>query len=77
MWVRFLTDTEGSKRGDVVFTEDNVIGQELIDQGIVAQCLGPNGVAFGEAAPEDVQAVLDAEAQQEALKESLSEGGDN
>lgn len=59
MWLRFLRDTEGgSLRGQVVYTEDFAVGQQLVDDGTCARCLGPDGVAFGEAAPEDVEAIL-------------------
>lgn len=76
MWVRFLKDTEGGAlKGQVVWTDDDVVGQELIDDGTVARCTGPDGVAFGEAAPEDVQATIEAE---EKIKtESSLEGGEN
>lgn len=68
MWLRFLRDTDGgSLRGQVVFTDDFTIGQQLIDDGTCARCLGPAGVAFGEAAPEDVQAILDADKLREGV----------
>lgn len=76
MWVRFLKNTEGGAlKGQVVWTDDDVVGQQLVDEGTVARCTGPDGVAFGESAPEDVQAAIDAE---EKIKSEISlEGGDN
>lgn len=61
MWVRFLKDTEGSHRGDVLWTDDDIVGQQLVDAGIVGRCLGPDGVSFGEGTPEDVQVQINAE----------------
>ncbi len=64
MWVRFNYDFEGSKQYDVVWSEDDNAAQKLIDAGHVVRCTGPDGVAFAEAAPEEVQEQL----RQEALK---------
>jgi hypothetical protein len=68
MWVRFLQDIEGSHKGDVLWTDDDVTGQQLVDDGIVARCTGPDGIAFGESTPEDVQATIEAEERQKTMK---------
>lgn len=62
MWVRFNQEYYGNPLHSVVEVGPDD-GQQLIDDGIVTRCTGPDGIAFGEAAPEDVQRVLDQEQQ--------------
>ncbi len=64
MWVRYNYDHDGAKQYDVLWSDDDVSAQKLIDDGHAVRCTGPDGVAFAEATPEAVQEQL----RQEALK---------
>ncbi|MCG3204069.1 MAG: hypothetical protein KCHDKBKB_00772 [Elusimicrobia bacterium] len=64
MWVRFNQEYMGNPLHSVVEVGP-AEGQEMIDSGLVTRCTGPDGIAFGEAAPEDVQKVIDLDQEQE------------
>lgn len=70
MWVRYVKNIDGARRGDVIWTDDDDLGEELIDDGAVVRCTGPDGRAFGEVAPEDVTATIQRE---EELKSERSQ----
>ena len=54
MWVRYLKNKPGIPRNSVSWFEDDTEAITLIKQGDVARVIGPNGVSFEEAAPEDM-----------------------
>lgn len=64
MWLRYNHDTPVHKQYDVVWTDDDNAGQKDIDLEEAVRCTGPDGVAFAEAAPEEIQEQL----RQEDLK---------
>lgn len=56
MWVRFNRElSKGEPKGGVVWAEDDDLAQQMIDSGLLTRCTGPDGKAFGEAFPEDVE----------------------
>lgn len=60
-WVKFVKEFAGNKIGWVVDVEDPVKADKLVKDKKVVRCLGPDGVIFEEAAPEDIQKLLDSE----------------
>jgi len=61
VWLRFIKNTVENKIGDVVWVEDDEVGQKHIDAKEAGRCTGPDGVSFEEAAPEDIEAQIKAE----------------
>jgi hypothetical protein len=58
-WLRFLKKHGSLVKGDILWTDDDKTVDKLTKSNnhkdpIAVQCLGPDGVAFGEASPEDV-----------------------
>jgi len=68
MWLRFNKDYEGWPKHGIVWVEDQKVAQKLVDDGICVRCTGPDGVAFGEASPEDVEAVKKAQSKKPSKK---------
>lgn len=54
MWVRYLKSLPGIEKGSVAWAENDEEAQQSIDEGFLVRCTGPDGVALGEAAPEEV-----------------------
>lgn len=54
MWVRLNKNWAGYKRHSIIDINDEKDAQKLVDKKTVVRVLGPDGVAFPEAAPEDV-----------------------
>jgi len=67
MWVRFNGDISNNERkGDTVWVEDDKAAEKAIAKGLVTRCTGPDGIAFGEAFPEDVEKHLKKDAERKA-----------
>lgn len=61
MWVRFNKKADATPKGAVIWSDDDTEAEKAIKKGLTTRCTGPDGIAFGEAAPEDVEKQLKKE----------------
>lgn len=61
MWLKFVNDCITNKRGDVVWTDDNISAKKQVNDGNAVRCLGPDGAIFEDSAPETIITQLAAE----------------
>lgn len=54
MWIKFINDYPGAKKGQVVWSTNKTAGQWLIDNMYALRCLNADGIPEGYYPPEDI-----------------------
>jgi len=61
MWLRLNKDTKAGTKYSIIWVDSDKDSEKLIKKGEVTRCTGPDGVAFGESAPEDITKAIKKE----------------